>query len=110
MDNVTTIQNNLALARQHLRQINQDICNINKSDLLVVIPSIYEEARGTYQYIDGKKRYVPVKQRKILFHKIELTLHYNELTTKKAELEKWIYQTESELARLSSQNFPRVAL
>ena len=107
---MTTIQNNLVLARQHLRQINQELHGFNKTDLFEVIPSVIERQNGTYTYINKREQYVPVKQKKALFDKIQKTLYYNELTTKKAELEKWIYQTESELARLSSSNFPRVAI
>jgi len=107
---MTTLQTNLSLATHHLREINQEIARLKKTDLFEVIPYICEEKRGTYITVKGKRSYVKLSKRKEIFDKVERTMKYNELTKKKSDLEKWIRQIENELARLSSMNFPRVAI
>jgi hypothetical protein len=108
---MTTIQNNLVLAKHHLREITHDLNKLKQgNDLFSIVPSIHELGNGTYLYIKGKRTYIPVHERPRIFDKIDRTRRYYELLNTKEDLENWIRRMESEIARLSCENFPRVAI
>ena len=107
---MTTLQTNLALAKQHLRQITHELSHVKKSDLFDIIPRIYEKKRGTYMARGRKLTYLSKQEKEVMLNRIERTLDYKEKLTKKRELEQWINRVENDIARLSCENFPRVAL
>ena len=107
---MTTLQTNLALAHQHLRQLNHELNHVKKCDLFDIIPRIYEKKKGSYLARGRKLIYLSKQEKEIMLNRIERTLDYQEKVAKKKELERWINRIENEIARLSCENFPRVAI
>ena len=107
---MTTIQNNLHLAKIHLKELTHQLNRVNEAELFDIIPRIYDMKKGTYMVRGRKLTYLSKQEKEVILNKIDRSLEYKDLLAKKKELEAWIKKVENEVARLSSLNFPRVAL